>query len=175
MKVSMISYCQTTQLNNEWFKGYCCLLYVIQVLYFLVSYLQACALVRERRAKETCDNAHDGLSYITLQRSICMFPVTGVVAHLDKNRKHISMTHSHWITLPACGRQVKHLMLCFHKKRNLWYNIDHPSRCQPHFVMLDTLLSYPTNVHKEVLKQLPHMIGGIDFFHLHLCVDIAVV
>lgn len=78
------------------------------------DYLQACALVRERRAKETCDNAHDCLSYITLQCGIRMLPVAGVVAHLDKDRKDISMTHSHWITHPACERQVTyvHCMLC---------------------------------------------------------------
>lgn len=35
--------------------------------------------------------------------------------------------------------------------------------------------TYPTNVHQEVLKQLPHMVGGINLLHLHLCVDIAVV
>lgn len=81
-------------------------------------YLQACALVRERRAKETCDNAHDCLGYITLQRGICMLPVTGVVAHLGKDRKDISMTHSHWVTLPACGQQVKHCMLSCHNHPN---------------------------------------------------------
>lgn len=35
--------------------------------------------------------------------------------------------------------------------------------------------TYPTNVHQEVLKQLPHMVGSVNFLHLHLCVDIAVV
>lgn len=50
------------------------------------DYLQACTLVRERRAEETRDNAHHRLSYITLQHRIRMLPVTGVVAHLGKNK-----------------------------------------------------------------------------------------
>jgi len=36
-------------------------------------------------------------------------------------------------------------------------------------------VAYPTDVHQEVLKQLPHMVGGVDLLHLHLCVDVAVV
>lgn len=51
-----------------------------------VDYLKACALVRKGRAEETCDNAHDCLSYITLQRGVRMFPVTGVVAYLGNDR-----------------------------------------------------------------------------------------
>lgn len=52
------------------------------------DYLQACALIRKRRAEETRDDAHDCLRYITLQHGICVLPVTGVVAHLDIN-KHV--------------------------------------------------------------------------------------
>lgn len=64
------------------------------------DYLQACALVRERRAKEACDDAHDGLRYITLQHGICMLPVTGVVAHLGKDIKILAWwtaTESHFL------------------------------------------------------------------------------
>lgn len=64
------------------------------------DYLQACALVRERRAKEACDDAHDRLSYITLQHGIRMLPVTGVVAHLGKDRKILTWwtaTESHFL------------------------------------------------------------------------------
>lgn len=50
------------------------------------AYLETGALVRERRAKEARDNAHDSLGYITLQDGICMLPVAGVVAHLGKDR-----------------------------------------------------------------------------------------
>lgn len=57
------------------------------------DYLQTGALVRERRAEETCDNAHDRLRYITLQHGICMLPVTGVVAHLEKDRKEMMRLH----------------------------------------------------------------------------------
>lgn len=39
--------------------------------------------------------------------------------------------------------------------------------------MLQT--TYPTNVHQEVLKQFPHVVGGVNLLHLHFCVDIAVV
>lgn len=57
-------------------------------------YLQACTLVRERRAEETCDNAHDGLGYVTLQHGIRMFPVAGGVAHLKQGRQtHITMRY----------------------------------------------------------------------------------
>lgn len=49
-------------------------------------YLQAGALVRERRAEETRDDAHDGFGYVTLQDRIRMLPVAGVVAHLRKHR-----------------------------------------------------------------------------------------
>lgn len=54
--------------------------------FYCVDYLKACALVRKGRAEETCDNAHDRLSYITLQRGVRMFPVTGVVAYLGNDR-----------------------------------------------------------------------------------------
>lgn len=36
-------------------------------------------------------------------------------------------------------------------------------------------MAYPANVHEEVLKQLPHVVGGINLLHLHLCVHVAVV
>lgn len=72
-----------------------------------LHYLQAGALVRERRAEEACDNAHDCLSYITLQRGVCMLPVAGVVAHLGTDRGDISMMRSRSIRLPACGQQVR--------------------------------------------------------------------
>lgn len=89
----------------------------------LEEYLETCALVGERRAKETCDNAHDCLGYITLQRGIRMLPVAGVVAHLDEGREDINVTHSHWITLPACGRQRRHCMLRYLNCPSLWYNM----------------------------------------------------
>lgn len=47
-------------------------------------YLQTCALVRERGAKETCDNAHYCVCYITLQHCICILPTAGVITHLKK-------------------------------------------------------------------------------------------
>lgn len=50
------------------------------------DYLQACALVGERRAKETCDDAHDRLRYIALQDGVCMLSVTGVVANLEEEK-----------------------------------------------------------------------------------------
>lgn len=64
-----------------------------------------------------------------------MLPVTGVVAHLGKERKAISVTHSHWITLPACGRQVRHCMLCCHKHPNLWHN-----KAEQHSVSIDHIV-----------------------------------
>lgn len=64
------------------------------------TYLQACALVRKRRAEETCDNAHDCLGYITLQHGICMLPVTCVVAHLRKDRDGNCMRQSYFMALP---------------------------------------------------------------------------
>lgn len=67
---------------------------ILNAIFHGPDYLQACALVRERRAKETCDNAHDCLCYITLQRDVRMLPVTCVVAHLGKDREHISMMQS---------------------------------------------------------------------------------
>lgn len=70
-------------------------------------YLQAGALVRKGRTEEACDNAHDCLCYITLQRGVCMLPVTGVVAHLGTDREDIRMMRSRSITLPACGPQVR--------------------------------------------------------------------
>lgn len=61
----------------------------IQLLLFSVicygghGYLQTGALVREGRAEEGGDDAHDCLCHITLQNRVCMLPVTGVVAHLQ--------------------------------------------------------------------------------------------
>lgn len=77
---------------------------------FHSDYLKACALVRKGRAKEACDNAHDSLCYITLQRGVRMFPVTGVVAYLGNNREYVTY-NAHRITLPACVHQVRHCML----------------------------------------------------------------
>lgn len=34
---------------------------------------------------------------------------------------------------------------------------------------------YPTDVNQEVLKQLPHMITGVNLFHFYFCVHIAVI
>lgn len=65
------------------------------------DYLKACALVRKGRAEETCDDAHDCVGYITLQRGVRMLPVTGIVAHLSKDGEYISIAHSHWIALPS--------------------------------------------------------------------------
>lgn len=48
------------------------------------SYLQACALVRERRAEEGGCDAHNRLGHVTLQNSVCMLSVACVVAHLNK-------------------------------------------------------------------------------------------
>lgn len=97
-------------MNFKWQLQHCLYVCISNVILHNLHYLQACALVRERRAKETCDNAHDCLRYITLQHGICMLPVTGVVAHLGKDRKDISMTHSHWITLPAHGWVMGNIM-----------------------------------------------------------------
>lgn len=35
--------------------------------------------------------------------------------------------------------------------------------------------AYPADVDQEVLKEFPHVVGGVDLFHLHLRVNIAVV
>lgn len=51
---------------------------------FRSDYLQAGALVRKGRAKEACDDAHDRLGYVALQRGVRMFPIAGVVAYLGK-------------------------------------------------------------------------------------------
>jgi len=146
-------------------------LLVISISNHFQHYLQACALVRERRAEETCDNAHDCLSYITLQHGVCMLPVTGVVAYLSRDREDNNMKHSHWITLPGCNRLVHALMLkgsrTHHKKQNsLSPSVHHSLKC---------VMAYPANVNKEVLKQLPHVVGCINLLHLHLCVHITVV
>lgn len=52
----------------------------------VTGYLQAGALVRERRAEEGGYDAHDRLCHIALQNSVCMLAVTCVVANLnDRN------------------------------------------------------------------------------------------
>lgn len=79
------------------------------MIFLSADYLEACALVRKGRAKETCDDAHDRLCYITLQRGVRMFPVTGVVAYLGNDRKCV-MYNAHRITLPPRVRQVRHRM-----------------------------------------------------------------
>lgn len=69
------------------------------------DYLKAGTLVREGRAEEACDDAHDRLRYITLQRGVRMFPVTGVVADLGRE----NLIHqAHPATLPACVHQPRH-------------------------------------------------------------------
>lgn len=69
-------------------------------------------MVGKGRAKETCDDAHDRLCYITLQRGVRMFPVTGVVAYLGNDREYV-MYNAHRITLPPRVHQVRHHMpLC---------------------------------------------------------------
>lgn len=83
-----------------------CLLFDI----FGSDYLKACALVRKGRAKEACDNAHDRLCYVTLQRGVRVFPVAGVVAYLGNDREYV-MYNAHRITLPACVHQVRRCML----------------------------------------------------------------
>lgn len=35
--------------------------------------------------------------------------------------------------------------------------------------------SYQTHIHLEIFKQDPHVVAGIDFFHLYLSVHIAMV
>lgn len=35
--------------------------------------------------------------------------------------------------------------------------------------------SYSADIHQEVIKQLPHVITGVDLFHLHLRVHVAVI
>lgn len=34
---------------------------------------------------------------------------------------------------------------------------------------------YPANIHQEVLKEFPHVVGGVDLLHFHLSVHITVV
>lgn len=36
-------------------------------------------------------------------------------------------------------------------------------------------IHYPTDVNQEVLKQLPHVITGVNLFHFYFCVHIAVI
>lgn len=57
--------------------------YLSYVLFCSHGYLQTGALVREGRAEEGGDDAHDRLCHVTLQNRVCMLPVTGVVAHLQ--------------------------------------------------------------------------------------------
>lgn len=47
-------------------------------------------MVRKGGAKEAGDNAHDRLGYISLQRGVRMFPVTGVVAYLGNDREYVT-------------------------------------------------------------------------------------
>lgn len=35
--------------------------------------------------------------------------------------------------------------------------------------------SYSADIHQEVIKQLPHMVTGVDLLHLHLRVHVAVI
>lgn len=35
--------------------------------------------------------------------------------------------------------------------------------------------SYSADIHQEVIKQLPHVIAGVDLLHLHLRVHVAVI
>lgn len=86
---------------------------VLNLIFLSADYLEACALVRKGRAKETCDNAHDRLCYITLQRGVRMFPVTGVVAYLGNNREYV-MYNAHRITLPARVHRVSYCMMLCH-------------------------------------------------------------
>lgn len=34
---------------------------------------------------------------------------------------------------------------------------------------------YPADVHKEILKQFPHVIAGVNLLHFHLSIHIAVI
>lgn len=34
---------------------------------------------------------------------------------------------------------------------------------------------YSANINQEVLEEFPHVVGGVDLLHFHLCVHIAVV
>lgn len=86
---------------------------VLNLIFLSADYLEACALVRKGRAKETCDNAHDRLCYITLQRGVRMFPVTGVVAYLGNNREYV-MYKAQRITLPARVHWVRYCMMLCH-------------------------------------------------------------
>ncbi len=36
-------------------------------------------------------------------------------------------------------------------------------------------LTHPVHVYKEIVKEFPNVIAGVDLLHLHLCVHIAVV
>lgn len=36
-------------------------------------------------------------------------------------------------------------------------------------------IHYPTDVNQEILKQLPHVITGVNLFHFYFCVHIAVI
>lgn len=35
--------------------------------------------------------------------------------------------------------------------------------------------SYPSHIHRKVFKELPDVVGGVDLFHLHFCVHIAMI
>ena len=45
-----------------------------------------------------------------------------------------------------------------------------PSPC-----LLSSRKTYPADVHKEILKQFPHVITGINLLHFHLRIHIAVI
>lgn len=87
------------------------------------TYLQACALVRKRRAEETCDNAHDCFGYITLQHGICMLPVTCVVAHLRKDRDGNCMRHGYFMALPRYKRLVTLVHYYLFRQKSLAHTI----------------------------------------------------
>lgn len=36
-------------------------------------------------------------------------------------------------------------------------------------------VTHPADINQEVLKELPHVVGGVDLLHLHLRVHVAVV
>lgn len=40
---------------------------------------------------------------------------------------------------------------------------------------LPLLVPYPANINQEVLKEFPHVVGGVDLLHFHLSVHVAVV
>lgn len=124
-------------------------------MFLSADYLEACALVRKGRAKETCDDAHDRFCYITLQRGVRMFPVTGVVAYLGNDREYV-MYNAHRITLPPRVHQVRHRMpLC----TVLFVRVNMAKKSRTSLLIIFFFfffkmlqMAYPTNVHQEVFK-----------------------